>query len=101
MTHKIYESIPARQSGMDYSPVILFETSLVNMDETKVFTERNQPGKSNQKQQRRCRCGSKKHLRITSKYFPVGISYRKAQKLSWEMGLYLAETKKAAEDAAS
>ena len=43
---------------MDYSPGIRFETIPVNMEEAKEHTKSNKRGKSNQKQQRRCRCGS-------------------------------------------
>ena len=32
MKQKIYENILARRSGMDYSPVICFETSIFNME---------------------------------------------------------------------
>ena len=37
-------------------------------------------GKNNHKQQIRCQCGSTKNLRITTKDFPVDISYWKAKK---------------------
>ena len=30
---QIYDKIIARQSGMEYSPGILFETSIINMEE--------------------------------------------------------------------
>ena len=43
---KIYENILARQSGVDYSPRIQFQTSLINMDKSKAITMNNQPGKS-------------------------------------------------------
>ena len=78
---------------MYYSPVIRFETSLVNMDEAKAFTKSNEPKKLNHKQQIRCQCGYIKHLRITSRGFPVGVSYRKAQNLALGMGLSQAEKK--------
>ena len=59
MKHQIYENILAILIGMDYSPVIYIETSIVNMDESKALTTRNQP---EEKQQKWYRCGSIKHL---------------------------------------
>ena len=41
----MYEKILLRQSGMDYSPGIQFEKSLVNMDLKKALTKTNQPEK--------------------------------------------------------
>ena len=58
----------------------------------------NQPGK---KQQKRFRCGSIKHLWISSKDFPVGLAIIKAKTLALEMALSKSEAKKAAEDAAA
>ena len=69
---QIYDNMIARRSGMDYSQGIQFQTSIVNMEEAKEFTVNNQ--------QKRCRCGSVKHLRISSKDCPVGIAIRKAKK---------------------
>ena len=86
MKHKIYENILTRKMGMYYSPVIHFETIIVNMDEAKALTKSNQPEKSNAKQQKWCRCGSIKHLRITSNYFPSGISSQKAKNWPWGWG---------------
>ena len=60
---QIYKSMLASRSGMGYSPGIQFQTSLVNMEEAKEPTMKNQ--------QKRCRCGSIKHLRIYSKDCPV------------------------------
>ena len=40
-------------------------------------------GKSNQNQQKRCLCGSIKHLRVTSKDCPMGLSIRKAKNWPW------------------
>ena len=51
--NKIYKNILARRSGVDYSPIIRFETIIFNMDEAKALTTTNQPEKSNQKQQKR------------------------------------------------
>ena len=92
---QIYENILERRSGTDYSPGIQFEASLVNVDEAKSLTKSNQPEKSYQKQHIWCRSGSTKHLRITTRYLLVGISDRKAKKISQ------AETKKAEEYAAA
>ena len=39
---KIYENILARQSGVDYSPGIRFQTSIFNMNESKALTKNNQ-----------------------------------------------------------
>ena len=63
---QIYDNMLARRSGMDYSQGIQFQTSLVNMEEAKELTINNQ--------QKRCRCGSVKHLRISSKDCPVGLA---------------------------
>ena len=49
MKQQIYENILARQSWMDYIPGIQFQTSLINMDESKALTMNNQPGKSTDK----------------------------------------------------
>ena len=77
---------------MDYSAGIRFQTSLVNMDKSKALTKNNQLGKTNQKQERQCQCGSIKHLRIASNYSPVGISYQKAKNWPWGWGyLYLRQ----------
>ena len=42
----IYDNILARRSEMDYSPGMLFQTSLINIYEVKTLTMNNQPGKS-------------------------------------------------------
>ena len=52
-------------------------------------------------QQKRCRCGSIKHLRIFSKDCPVGLAIRKAKKLSLEIAPSKLEAKKSAEDASA
>ena len=96
MKQQIYENILARRSGMDYSPGIQFQTSLINMEDTKELTMGNQPEKN---QQKRCRCGSIDHLRVSSKDCPVVLAIRKAKKLSLGMGISQSESKKAAEDA--
>ena len=44
---QIYDNMLARQSGMDYSQGIQFETSIVNMEEAKELTMNNQPKGSN------------------------------------------------------
>ena len=46
---KICKNILESKSGMDYSPGIQFQTSLINMDEAKALTMKNQPGKSTDK----------------------------------------------------
>ena len=60
--------------------------------------KKNQLVKTNQKQGIRCRCGSIKHLQITSNDFPVGISCRKAKNWPLEMRISLSETNKSVED---
>ena len=52
-------------------------------------------------QQKRCGCGSIKHLHISFKDCLVGLAIRKSQKLALEMELYKSEAKKATEDAAA
>ena len=83
---------------MDYSQGIHFQTSLINMDGAQELTMNNQPKKT---QQKRCRCGSIKHLRISSKDCSVGLAIRKAKKSASEMALSTSEAKIAAEDAAA
>ena len=53
------------------------------------------------KQQKRCRCGSIKHLRVSSKDCPVRLAIRKAKILALVMALYQYEAKKTAGDATS
>ena len=98
MKPKNYENMLARQSEMEYSPGIQFETSIINMEEAQELKINNQPGK---KQQKRRRCGSIKHLWVTSKVCHVGLAIRKAKKLALGVGLSKSEAKKAAEDAAA
>ena len=43
---QIYDNILARRSGVDYSTGIKFQTSLINMEEAKELTMRNQPEKN-------------------------------------------------------
>ena len=76
---------------MDYSQGIQFQKSIVNMEEAKELTMNNQ--------QKRCRCGSVKHLRISSKDCPVGLAIRKAKTSALETAPSKLEAKKAAEDA--
>ena len=78
---------------MDYSQGIQFQKSLVKMEEAKELTMNNQ--------QKRCRCGSIKHLRISSKDFPVGLVIRKAKKLALETAPSKSKAKNTAEDAAA
>ena len=85
---KIYDDMLARKSWMDYSPGIQVQTSLINMEEAKSLTIRNQP---DMKQQEWCRCGSIKHLQVTSKYCPVELAIIKAKKLA--LGVGLSESK--------
>ena len=73
------QNILLRSSWMDYSSVINFQTSLIKVDEAKALPRKNQVVKTNQKQWRRCRCVSIKHLLMTSNNCPVGISYRNAK----------------------
>ena len=78
---------------MDYSQGIKFQTSLVNMEEAKGLTINNQ--------QKQCKCGSIKHLRVSSKDCPVGLAIGKAKKLALETAPSKLEAKKAAEDSAA
>ena len=52
-------------------------------------------------QQKRCRCGSIKNLRISSKDCPVGLAIRKAKKLALETAPSKLEAKEEAEDVAA
>ena len=83
----------ASQSGMGYSQGIQFKTSLVNMEEAKELTMNNE--------QKRCWCGSIKHLRISSKDFPVGLAIRKAKKSALETDQSKSKANKAEECAAA
>ena len=78
MKQQIYENMLARRSGVDYSPGMQFQSSLFEMEETKELS--NQPEK---KQIKRCRCGSIKQLRVSSKYCPVGLAIRNAKNWPW------------------
>ena len=78
---------------MDYSQGIQFQTSLVNMEEVKGLTMNNQ--------QKQCKCGSVKHLRISHKDCPVGLAIRKAKKSALETAPSKLEANKAAEYAAA
>ena len=78
---------------MDYSQGIQFQTSLVNMEKAKGITINNQ--------QKQCKCGSIKHLRVSSKDCPVGLAIRKAKKSTLETAPSKLEAKKAAEDSAA
>ena len=69
------------------------------MDEEKALAKKNQLGNTNQKQGRQFQCVSIKHLQITSNDCHLGISYQKAKNLALGVGIYLAKTKKASEDA--
>ena len=82
MKHQIYENMLARWSEMGYGPGIKFQTNIINKEEAKELTTRNQPEK---KQQKRCRCASIKRLRLSSKDCPVGLAIIKAN--NWPRGL--------------
>ena len=84
MKQPIFEIMLARQSGMGYSQGIQSQTIIIKMEEAKELTMSNQ---TENKQQKRCRCGSINKLRVTSKDFPVGLAIRKAKKLALGMGL--------------
>ena len=83
---------------MDYSPGIQFQTILINMDESKSLTTSNQP---ENKQQKRCQCGSIKDSPVTSKDCSVGLAIRRAKKLDLGMAISKSEAKKAEEDASA
>ena len=70
-------------------------SSTWNMEESKALTTSNQLEK---KQQKRCQCGSIKHLLVASKDCPVGLSIRNSKKLALGMGLSQSEAEKAAEE---
>ena len=65
------------------------------MEEARLLTKNNQMGQTDQKQGRKYRCGSNKHLQITSNDCPVGLYYQKAKKSALEMGIFVGKTKKA------
>ena len=65
------------------------------MEEAKELTIINHPEK---KQQKQCQCGSIKHLRVSSKGFPVAFATRKAKNLALGMGMSQSEAKKESED---
>ena len=96
MKQTIYDNMLARRTGMDYSPGIQFQTSLINMEEAKELTMNIQTEK---KQQNWHRCGSIKHLQVPSMDFLVGLAIRKAKKLALGMGISHSKAKKEAEDA--
>ena len=86
---QIYDNMLARQSGMECSQGIQFQKGLFNMEEVEELKMNNQ--------QKQCRCGSIKHLRISSKDFPVGLAIRKAKESALETAPSKLESKKAAE----
>ena len=90
---QIYDNMFARQSGMDYSQGIHFQTSLVNTEEAKGLTMNNQ--------QKHCKCGPVKHLHISRRDFHVGIAIRKAKKSVLETAPSKLEANKAVEDSAA
>ena len=73
---------------MDYSQGVQFQTSLVNIEEAKGLKINNQ--------QKQCKGGSIKNLRISSKDCPLGLAIRKAKKLALETAPSKLEAKKAA-----
>ena len=79
-----YEAKKAAEDATDYSPGIQFQTSIINTEEAKALTMINKPG---QKQQKRCRCGSIKYSRVTSKDFPVGLAIKKPKKMALGMDI--------------
>ena len=68
---QLYDNMLARRSGMDCSSGILFKTSIINTEQVQELTMNNQPKKLEQK---RCRCGSIKHSRVSKKNCPVGLA---------------------------
>ena len=52
-------------------------------------------------QQKQCKCGSVKHLRISHKDCPVALAIRKVKKLALGTAPSKLEAKEAAEDAAA
>ena len=83
MKQQIYENMLARRSGMDFSPGMQFQSCLIHTEETKELTMSN---KTENKQQKRCHCGSIKHWRVSSKYFPVGLAIIKAKQVALGKG---------------
>ena len=81
---------------MDYSAGILFQTSIIKMEQAQELTINNQPEKMEHKW---CRCGSIKHYRVSTKDCPVGLAMREAKKLDLGMALSKSEAKKTVEDA--
>ena len=81
---------------MDYSPGIKFQTSIISIEEAKELTMSNQPENN---QQKWCWCGSIKHLRVSSKDFPVGLAIKNAKQLALGMGISQSESNNSAEDA--
>ena len=85
----ISDNMLARRSGVEYSPGMQFKRVSSKMEETQELTMKNQPKK------KRCRYGSIKHARVTSKYFPVELAIRKTKKSTLVMVLSKSEAKKA------
>ena len=44
---QVYDNMLARRSGMDYTAGILFQTSIINMEQAQELTKNNQPEKWN------------------------------------------------------
>ena len=68
MKQTIYENKIERRIGVDYSTVMQFKTSLINMEEATELIIINQPEK---KQQKRCQCVSIEHLQVLLQGFSL------------------------------
>ena len=66
------------------------------MDEAKALIKSNQ---IKNKVNKKFRCGSIRHLQITLRDFPVGVSFQKVNMLALDMGLSQYKGKKAGEGA--
>ena len=82
---KKYKNIIARRSGMDNSPGVQIQTSLIDMDDAETFTTSNQTEKN---QQKRFRCGSLEDLRVTSNDCSMGLAIKNDKKLALGMEIY-------------
>ena len=106
MKQQLYEDKLASDSGMDYGPGIMFETSMINQ-KNKIgdmlslgMTTEKVNKKDNKNNLKTCWCGSFEHSRVTSKGCPVGKARKSAKDASIAAGHSKEEAKKAGDAAA-
>ena len=101
MKQKIYYNIPARQSGMGYSPGIQFENFLSTRTNQKHTPREINWGNWIRNSKDVACVATSNTCEITLKDIPGGGSYLKAKNLALGMGQYQVETNKASKSISS